>query len=392
MKNKIIPIIIYLIAFSIIFGYGMSHLPINDGVKEYVAYQQNIQEGWKFRLTLVNSCVITTYLPALLWKWFGGDQLFMFRLIPALFYALMPVFTYLIARKYLSVWKSLLAVIMLMLNSYFAFFPDIGRVGVGVAFMAGTIWALLNKKMVWIIVFSILVVFAHYGTAFVLIGVLGIALLINLIKYRKNLKYYVIPLVLVIVLTGIWHFGIAGYSGHVMYQTLFQTEKTGYAPLYGKDGQPIIQALIDPSTREPAVQEALFLNFKEFTAPQLIEVLSNWVIVLLVCFGVYLTLRDKKLDAHFKMLSLASFIMIILTVSITWLSIYYGGMRVYFSTSMLLATCFVFGIDKLSKLLHVPLLILSIIVLTFYGLSTTGLIYNIWGLHKWIPVAIRMEG
>lgn len=380
---------IYAVAFTIVLWYGLGHLPVNDGVWEYADYVNNINQGWKFRQTSVNSCLVTTYLPALVYKVTGGDALFIFRIIPALFYPLMPAFTYLIARRYLTIRNAVIASLVVLCSSYFLFFPDIGRVGVSIAFMAGMMWALLSKRLIWSIIFAVLLVFSHYGTSFIAVGIVGLAWVIYLIWQRKLLKQYLIIFLVLLVLTVVWHFGVARYSGDWMFSTLFQTKQSGALPVYDSLDK-VIPVLVDPSTREPAVQEALFLNANQMTVPKVIEIISNYLVVIMVSLGLFLTLRRKEIDRQFKIMALSFYGLIIFTVAIPWLSIYYGGMRVYFTSTILLATCFPIGVAKLSKIIKTPMLVISIFILIMYALSTTGLIYEIFGLHKYLPVAVTL--
>jgi uncharacterized membrane protein len=373
---------IYAIAFAIVLYYGISHNPVNDGVWEYYTYLDNITEGWKFRLSSVNSCVITTWLPAMVQRITGLDQMFVFRLIPALFYPLMPSFTYLIARRYVNIKCAVLSSLVVLCSAYFIYFPDIGRVGVGIAFMAGMIWALLEKKIVWALIFAVLTVFAHYATGFIAIGIVGSAWIINLIWKRQLLKQYSVIFCVLLLLTGVWHIGIARYSGDAMLSTLFQ--KTGMAYIPSDDGN-LLSSLVDSSTREPAVQDALLMNFKEMPVPKLIEIASNYLMIIMVSLGLILTIRRKDIDRQFKIMALSFYGLIIFTVAIPWLSVYYGGMRVYFTSTMLLATCFPIGLEKIAKTIRIPMLLLGVVILIMYALSTSGIIYLPFGLEKNFP-------
>jgi uncharacterized membrane protein len=381
---------IYAVAFAIVLWYGLTHLPVNDGVWEYADYMNNIQQGgWKFRLSSVNSCLVTTYLPALVYKITGGDTLFIFRLIPALFYPLMPAFTYLIARRYVTVRNAVIASLVVLCSSYFIFFPDIGRVGVSMAFMAGMIWALLSKRMAWSIIFAVLLVFSHYATSFIAVGIVGLTWIVYLIWQRKSLKQYLIVFIVLLLLTLVWHFGVARYSGDWMFSTLFQTKQAGALPVYDSLDK-LVPVLLDPASREPAVQEALFLNANQMTVPQFIEILSNYLMVIMVSFGLFLTLRRKDIDRQFKIMALSFYGLIIFTVAIPWLSVYYNGMRVYYNSTILLAVCFPIGVEKLSKFIKTPMLAVSGFILIMYALSTSGLIYNLFGLHKYLPVVLEL--
>ncbi|KKK52498.1 hypothetical protein LCGC14_3104310, partial [marine sediment metagenome] len=220
-------VFIYLITFAGMLWYNLSHVLVNDGVYEYRTYLLNIENGWEFRQTLINSCLVTTWMSTLIQKATGWDSMLLFRVFPVIFYALMPAFTYLIAKRYLSIRYALVAVLIVLFNSHILYFPDMGRVGVAMGVMSGMIWALLEKRLIWAIVFALLLVFSHYGTSMIAMGLVGIAFLIPLVIRRKIFKHYLIIFCVLVVTVGLWHFGVAGYSGMVMSQTLLQTEQTG---------------------------------------------------------------------------------------------------------------------------------------------------------------------
>jgi uncharacterized membrane protein len=388
-SNKIGFIIVYAVSLGIMLYYNLTHILVNDGVYEYQAYVQNINDGWQFRYSLVNSCLVTTWMPALIQQWTGADSFTLFRVFPPIFYGLMPAFTFLIARRFLVLRYAIIAVVVVVLNSYIAYFPDIGRVGVAIGFFAGMIWALLEKKLAWAIIFAVLIVFSHYATSLIAVGFVGAVGFFLLVWKKRFLKNYLIVFCVLLVLIGVWHFGLAGYSGEVMQETLFQERQTGYTlPQYTIGGENSVGgALVDPTTREPAVQAAIGLNFSSMTTPQKIEVVANWLIVLSVTLGLYLMLR-KKTDIRLKVMSLILWGLVVFTVAIPWLSTYYGGMRVFFTGMMVLSICFVTGAEWVANKIHVPPLSLMGVVLILYGLSTSGVIYTIFGMAKTFPVVI----
>ncbi|KKN79327.1 hypothetical protein LCGC14_0341090 [marine sediment metagenome] len=374
-------VLIYLITFAGMLWYNMSHVLVNDGVKEYQAYLMNIKYGWEFRQTLVNSCLITTWIPALIQKATGWDSMLLFRVFPVIFYALMPAFTYLIARRYLSMKYAIVGVLVVVFNSHILYFPDMGRVGVAMGVMSGMIWALLEKRLIWSIVFALLLVFSHYGTSMIAMGLVGVAFLIPLVIRRRYFKHYLIIFCVLVVTVGVWHFGVARYSGMIMSQTLLQTEQTGQILSQHPD-------LLDITTREAAVQAAVGLNISSM--PQIIEVIANWLVVIVISLGLYFIVRGKKIEGQFKIMALAFWGLILFTIIIPPLSVYYGAMRVYFASTVLLAICFPLGAERIARVLHVAPILLMSIVLVLYALVTSGIIYMPFGLVKTFPVMMAL--
>jgi hypothetical protein len=379
-------LVIYLTTLVALLSYNISHPPINDGVKEYETYLLNIQDGWEYRRTLVNSSLVTTWLPALVQGWTGWDTMTVFRIFPPIFYALMPAFTYLIARRYLTTGLAVAAALLVLVNSHILFFPDLGRVGVGVAFLSGMIWALLNKKLWWAMGFAVLVVFSHYGTSLIALGIAVVCVAGYLIWRRRLLKQYLVVACLLLVAVGTWHFWVASYSGWVMLTYGIQQdipEITGdvVGPAHGLG----TEAWFDIESRETAVQRAIGLG-GDVSAPEAIEIVANWIGVLTTSLGLIVLLRNKNIEDVIKIMGLSLWLLIVFTVAVPWLSLFYGGMRVYFTALPVLAVCFVLGAKKLASWIRVPPLVVCGMVLVLLAVSSSGVIYLPFGLEKTIPV------
>lgn len=181
---------LYLVVLSWMLYYNLSHQITGDGIHEFMTYVFNIANGWHYREgNIVNSCLMTTWVPAMLQKITGWDAVTLFRVFPPVFYALMPMFTYLIARRYLKPGESVIAALVVCFTSSIAYFTDIGRVGVALGFLSGMVWALLNKRLWWGIVFASLVVFSHYGTSLIAVFIAGVICVVNYIINRRLSGY-----------------------------------------------------------------------------------------------------------------------------------------------------------------------------------------------------------
>jgi len=383
-NNTKITITIYLATLGILLYYNLTHPPVNDGVKEYECYLLNIKQGWMFRRTLVNSCLMTTWLPAMIQRYTGVGQMVLFRVFPTLFYALMPAFTYLIARRYLAVRYAIVACLVVIASSPILFFPDIGRVGVGIAFFAGMLWALLERRMIWAIVFALLVVFSHYGTALIATGLVMVCIIAYMLWRRRWLTQYVVVFGTLLVSIGVWHFWISSYSGWVMLTYGVQTDMpllTGdvIGPETGWDAE----TFLDIRTREYAVLRALGLV--GMTIPETIEVGANWLVVGATTLGLWLLMKSKQVEDTLKIMGVSLWLLIICTVAVPWLSQFYGGMRVYFTTLPVLAIGLPIGVKWVAEKVKVKPLILCGLVLALLAISTSGLMYRPFGEVKTFP-------
>jgi len=331
------------------------------------------------------------WVPAIIQKVTGGDPLIIFRIFPAIIYSLMPMFTYLIMKRYLSTKYSLLAVSVLLINSHFIYFPDIGRVGISLGVFAGLLWALLSKRLIWAIIFSILVVFSHYGLSVISIGLIGAIVFFSLVIKHKLLRQYLIVLSILIIFAGVWHFGVARYSGFAMLNTGLQTDvaQSGFWPTEFLLVE--FEDLYTVESRSVEVQKAFGATWSEESSPARIEIIANWLVVFLITVGLYVVWRSRSIDFQFKVMVISLYGLVCFTVFVPWLSIFYGVTRALFTSSIVLVVCVPLGSDWLAKKLHVPALLIVVPILALYAASTTGIIYLPFGLEKLFPVLVRME-
>ena len=375
-KDKIIFVCIYLGVLSFMLWYNLSHQPVNDGVLEYHVFQMNVEEGWQYRHdTIINSCLVTTWMPAELHRISGWDAYTLFRIFPCFFYALMPSFAFLIARRYLSNAQAGIAATVVITGSFIIFFPDMGRVGVGWGFLAGMIWALLEKRWWWSLIFATLVVFSHYGTLLIAIGSVAVLFLGQLIIKRHFVKQFALVLSVLVVLMFLWHFWIVGSSGFYFMRAF---ERVGNAPLmYQGDNY-----WFDIEAREGVLQEAFGVNISGMNTPQRIELITTWLMVLLISAGMILLIRKKMGDFNTRVLAVVLYVLIIITAAVPWMSVYYGAQRIYFTALILIAPCFYLAVKYIAEKIKIPSYALAAVVFIPYILSVSGLLYVPFGVVK----------
>lgn len=375
-RDKLIFTVIYLAVLGFMLWYNLSHVPVNDGVLEYQTYQSNVAEGWHYRFDdILNSCIVTTWMPAELHNAAGWDAYILFRIFPCFFYALMPAFTFLIARRYLNYAQAGIAACVVIASSFIIFFPDMGRVGVAWGFTAGMIWALLDKRWWWSLIFAVMVVFSHYGTLLIATGIALVLFFGQLIIKHHFVRQFAAVCAVLIITTGIWHFWIAGTSGFYIGRNFM---RWGLSPMEYQGTHP----WTDMAAREPVLQEAFGLNFGNMNIPQRIELFITWAMVLFISLGFILMLKRKLGDFNTRLLATVLFSLIILAAVVPWLSMYYGAQRVYFTALIVLAPCFYLAVKYIAEKMKVqPLAVFSMIFLP-YILSVSGLIYLPFGVTK----------
>ena len=429
IKDWHICLIIYFLALGITLGYALTKTEIiSDKAIEYLLYLEAVKSGsWHFVTdNIVNSCLMITYIPAIIQRITHIDATLLFKIYPCFFYSLMPMFVYLTSRKYLNIWYSLISAFLILSNFYFlynSFYT--GRVGLAWAFFAGLIWAVLNQRFVWSLVLSILIIFSHYGTAYVAIIILGTAWLVSLIIKRKWNKEYLnfgIVLAVLIAVTLVWHGAIARESGRYTEEfvksalTLEPTKPEDITEKYKQttspDQNPVVttsngqtsetQSVITSSTpdteksvitqrigtifeleyKESVVQVAFGKTLPYMNIPQKIEFVLSWLIVLLLTGGLLAALLRNKLSDIHAIMAVTVYGLIVLTVAIPYLSVFYGISRVYFTAMAIIAPCFAMGTQEVSKLLKINGYILPAIILVVYALCVSGIMHSWFGIVK----------
>ena len=150
-----------------------------------------------------------------------------------------------------------------------------------------------------------------------------------------------------------------------------------------------MDTFMDIRSREPAVQSALGLN--NLTTPEAIEVVANWIVVGAITLGLFLLLWKKQIDDQFKIMGTSLWLLIIFTVVVPWLSLFYGGMRVYFTALPVLAIGFPIGVKWVAEKIRVQPILLCGIALALLAASTSGLVYRPFGQVKTFPVYFSLE-
>ena len=142
--------------------------------------------GWRYiRGSIVNSCLMRTVVPAYIQRLTGINPEWLFKIYPCFLYSLMPSFIHLIARKSFNRGYAVLASMFVLSHFYFAFYPVMGRVAIAWGFWAGLIWALVSERYWLALPFGLLVIFSHYGTAYITLGVIGVLLFCLIMKHPR---------------------------------------------------------------------------------------------------------------------------------------------------------------------------------------------------------------
>lgn len=307
LKDWHVALGIFILVASYAIWFNFTHNVIYSDVgREYQVYLKELSSGhWIYVPdSLVNSCLFTTLLPAIIQNIIKlPDNTIIFRLIPCLFLPLIPIFTYLIARKYCNKLLSIGCTLFVITHFFILRTPAHGRVEIGWAFLAILFYALLNDKKILTIIMSLLIPFSHYATNMMLIPVLGLTGLI----FIKKRPWIIISCLIISLISYFWYFRVAtGTGNYILGFFMHSLDKTAYT-----------DAITKSITTVPPDNVALAF-------------LYTWVIMLLILWGYYNTIKNRDTDWMFVILA-GCFIGYVGISFIPFVSAAYGIGRVYFT-------------------------------------------------------------
>lgn len=390
--NRNIAVLLYLVTLGITLYISMTKGTIvSDQLSEWNLYQNTIRDGqWHFVPdNIVNSSVLSVFISAWVQKFTHLPEALVFWAYPCLFLSLAPPFIYLISRKYIGVKLSILASLFVMTNWYIIAIPYLGRVSIAFGLYPVLMWAVMDRRYVWGVISALLINFAHYGTAYMVAILLGVCLIVIIVTRAKKMIFPIaIPLVVLLMAIGVWHFGIAKESGRYGVQFAYNSVASVTDEI--KSSQPVEHISVLPSNinipspneqsfwnlnrREVVVQEAFGASLPHMNNLQRLEFVLNWVIVLLGVMGVTVAVFNRKLILMLRVSAILMFLACVATVVIPYFSLYYGIGRIWYYF-LIVTTPFVFYyLYHLVGNRQVIAVIMVSLVTLGYGLFTSGIL------------------
>lgn len=389
-REPFLLILLYVITLAVILS-SASTLIISDKYAEY-EYFLHVYNTGQIRFydnTLVAGSPLTTYFPAMLARSTTINPLTLFYLLPHFIYAATIPIIYKFNRHYIkSKSYALLGTAFLLVNFYFIYFADMGRVGAGFTMLAGMSYAIFARKKKTAILFAILLPLSHYGSYFIFTALLlWVAGWLILKRNWLRVKEIAIPLVILIVVGLVWNFGITGAPGNI--------SKTAVAAAInvnsmqsrlivrdfseiGEEAHYINQSsnpLFQMETREAVIQVAFGKTWPVMNAAQRIEFIVSWMVVLSLAASVLYCIKKKIISQEHSALAIGVGIMMVLALVLPAASKLYGIGRFYTAGVIMVAPCFGILAEKIKYYYPVVLLIL-------YGLLISGVIYHWMGFVK----------
>lgn len=391
---------IYLYALTVAIVYAVTKLVIiSDQTTEYELYLAVItNHGAWTRVTdsIVNTSVLLYMPPAWIQLAFHTDLLLTFKLYPCFLFALTPAFVYLASRHYLNIRYSVLSTFLILLDFYFINYPALGRVAIAWGLMSMLIWALAEKRVKTSCVLAFLLVFAHYGTTYICLGLLGGAAIWAAIRSKHIDWSLAAPTIVLAVISSVWYSTlitagtVPSYTRSLFTSSLASLTSPDISSilaanyLFNAPLPPILEATFKVvfvfglgvmllwSNRHSSIYRIGIVFLYYFIIGLTISILSvSWI--MFVILGLSLGYVVYKKTGGFGVMQALAYSLIPLSIFVPRLSAAYGVGRVYFTIIIILAPVFMLGVQAAEKYMRLPQTSLAVLVLALFGIYTANI-------------------
>ena len=424
--KRLYPVVIFLISISLLLLYSLrsNHIIGSDTHRAFFIFQTILDNHhWsQLGFSTLDSCLSISLLPSVYQIFLNINQEFLFKILFSLICSILPLVVYLISKKYIGSFYAFLASVFFMSQILFQWTPSGARTSTATLFFALAIMVLFNErisefnKRALFIIFAASIIVSHYGTTYIAFFVLlltwiGMQIVSTLIFVRSNAgttnlkpsptwfkgSITLTPVVLFFVLLFFWHSQVISGSFNTGVRFLQQTVMN------------LKEEFFFPESRAYVVESALGGTLPYIGVAQKIEFVFSWLTILFIVFGILTTiirfkemvhipgfghiksnLLVKKFEMDFFLLSILCFALVVATVILPYVALYYGSARTYFQMMVPLSAFFVIGGMTVAKYLKLRPHLLILIVLIPYFLCTTGAMCQVFGFPR--AITLNSEG
>lgn len=180
IAERLYPYAIWIMAISLILHTTLitNYIQVQDVYGEYYIASGVITNGfWEYAASgTYNSVLSTTILPTVLYYITNVSLTWMYKIIFPFLLSLIPSFLYMIYLKYLPPKASFAsAYLLVILHPYFITIPFLSKQLIAEIFMVlfiHTTITNINPNNILRFIFALALVFSHYGTAYLILGML----------------------------------------------------------------------------------------------------------------------------------------------------------------------------------------------------------------------------
>lgn len=296
--------------------------------------------------SIIHSSLMATLFPATIARVFNFDPALFFQYWNLYFIVLLPVAVFLLAKKYYSYSLSFCAGMLITAQFYFWYGLQLARINMALLFFTLGLLALVYIEKPWknvlLLLSAILIVISHYGTAFVVAGILIFSWIVGqlheskLIHNPSHIFYGLSTVLLSWVFYSIYYVGPLHYVKRIILDSLLITI---------------------PEETVEWITGALFFNLDRLMSTNTFwwYFISCWFIFwitfIIIVWGLILSRSDK---ATLVYLGVASLLLFPLALLVPGISSGYGIIRIYYTILIILSLFFIEGTKDLSERLQLP--------------------------------------
>ena len=412
LPEKIYPGIIWLISISLLLMLALrsNHIMGSDVQDLYAAFQLTFHEGhWGlFTNSLQDANLSISLLPTIYQSFMSIDAEYLFKILYPLLFSISPLVVYIISKKYIGSFYSLLASFLFMAQATFLWTTGTSTTSTAILFFALAIMVLLHQdinefaKKLLFIIFALSCIVSHYSTAYIFFFILlltwiGMQIVPRItpresktatppenpkFRLRRGITTTIVALFLVVLF--FWYSQITAVPFNIGVGFIHHT----FVDLH---------ELFLLEARALTVTAAAGEGISTF--PQQIRVVFSWLVVAFIAIGVLWTMARykrtvaipksgyikpnflaSKFEMEYLVLSLACSATLVFSVVMPFISTTYSMERIFFQMLTVLSMFFVIGGIVVAKLLRArPHWIVLLVLIPFF-MCTTGTMYQIFGV------------
>jgi uncharacterized membrane protein len=208
--NRIYPLIIYLISFSLlmVFSLRSNYVLGFDTHEEYkFFYNTFTNEVWNLNPgSLLSASISISIVPALFEQFLRIDPQILFKILYPLLFSVVPLIIYTIGKKYVHELLAIFAACLFMFEHIFITTSANSRTSLAIFFFAFAVLVLCNKEVSNIKKYAMLMlfiagsVFSHYTTSLIFFGIIllvyGMDTVISRFEHHKEIQTINLPLII----------------------------------------------------------------------------------------------------------------------------------------------------------------------------------------------------
>lgn len=427
VPDRIYPPMIFLTSISLVLLLGLrsNHIIGADTHTEYYLFQQTFHNGqWQILLNNpLDSSLSISVLPTIYQSFLNINSEYLFKILYPILFSISPLAVYLVSKKYIGHLYAFLASLFFMSQIVFLSTTANSRTNTAILFFALSIMVLFHSKLtdfnkrLLFIVFAASSIVSHYSTTYIFLFILlltwiGMEVILKIPPYRRRLAVSSFSITQSGLKKGITILAVAIFFAMLFFwysQVAGATFKSG-VNLISNTLRNLLDFFILESRGEGIVA-AFGVGLSIKTIPQQITFVFSWLTIAFIAIGVLTTLirnrhtvafshrrerktldfLSQKIDAEFFILSLVCCTILVAAVALPYVFIGYGMGRAYFQMMVVLSPFFVIGGIMVTRFLRAKrAYLLILVVLIPYFMSTTGTMYQVFGVSQ--AITLNSEG